>query len=259
MFRDKKGQVTLFVIIGIIILLVAGVFIYARDNEPGTDIVDNILDGRNDASLEGYVKHCMSNIAEDAVMQIAIQGGYKTLTPPYFSTPQIKAPYYLKKGVIKEVPSIKEVEANLAAYMFLDLNSCVGEFEGVKNHELINMTPPIVTANIEEDDVVFVVDYNAYFSDGENIIEIPAISYSYSARIPSYLNASEYIVDAYLYEQKVNYDMLLSVSEENDFSIVTFESGLRDMAFVLIDNKEDFYFKGEKPAIYVFSIQGGLI
>ncbi|MBN1175400.1 hypothetical protein JXA48_02030 [Candidatus Woesearchaeota archaeon] len=258
MVCGKKGQITLFVIIGIIILLVAGVFIYTGNRVNGSDFVDSILDGRNDRSLEGYVQSCMSTVGKDAVMQITLQGGYYELELPYFNAYLLSSPYYLNEGLVENIPSIDTVESNLAKYVFANLHSCVGEFTGVKNYELINMTAPTIDVHIEADGVTFVVDYDAYFNDGDNIKEIQAVTYKYPVRIPTYLNISKLLVESYLYDREVNYDDLLEISGEYNIDILTFDYG-NSMSFVLVDKNKEYYFEDDKPVIYTFAIEGGMI
>lgn len=86
MGKNKKGQVTLFVIIGLIILVAAILyFVITNDlaeKRPSVDIPDVSLEARPAVSI---VKGCLEDISFDALEKIGNQGGM--LNPPEVSYP----------------------------------------------------------------------------------------------------------------------------------------------------------------------------
>ena len=71
----KKAQVTLFVIIGLVILVIAGlVIMIPEDNVPTS------LQAQQDAALiTSTVQQCLAQVGEDSIRVIMQQGGYKEL------------------------------------------------------------------------------------------------------------------------------------------------------------------------------------
>lgn len=83
-----KGQVTIFVIIGAVILLAAGLYFALTEsltaNEPGVDVPDVSLESR--PAVE-QITGCLHDTAKQGLIQIGFQGGYinpiPAAYPPY--------------------------------------------------------------------------------------------------------------------------------------------------------------------------------
>lgn len=77
----RRGQVTIFVIIGLIILLAAALFFFLNkdisEDKPGLDVPDVSLEARPAVEL---IQRCLLNSAEKGLREIGRQGG--TLNPP---------------------------------------------------------------------------------------------------------------------------------------------------------------------------------
>ena len=76
----KRGQVTVFIIVGVLILIVAGVFLYSQDKkiiEKPTTI--------NTAPIISFVEQCIKSTAQEGIFENGKQGGYFIL-PEYSTT-----------------------------------------------------------------------------------------------------------------------------------------------------------------------------
>jgi len=76
----KRGQVTIFIILGIIIVAVIGLFLFAKDAK----IIPPILSGNVDQELQEISEHlasCVLEEAPDCIEKISLQGGF-------FETPE---------------------------------------------------------------------------------------------------------------------------------------------------------------------------
>jgi len=72
----KRSQITLFVIIGIVILFSTLIVLYIRSQVTGDPLV--ILDKD---PVTDYVEHCLLQVTEDAVLLAGQQGGYVDVNP----------------------------------------------------------------------------------------------------------------------------------------------------------------------------------
>src|SRR3989344_3975401 len=71
---QKRGQVTVFIIVGILILAVAGSYFYLRNEvfEADTPVTEaTTLD-----SVQLYVEGCLDKVANEGLKLIGQQGGY---------------------------------------------------------------------------------------------------------------------------------------------------------------------------------------
>jgi hypothetical protein len=89
-FTNTKGQVTLFVIIGVVLFLGALLFFMINSslqmNKPNLDIPDVSLEAR---PANEIVTSCLSTVAEQAMRKIGSQGG--TLHPPTVRYPPYRS------------------------------------------------------------------------------------------------------------------------------------------------------------------------
>ena len=75
----RRAQITLFIILGIIVLSVFGVSYYLLNylgEDQHTAIVEEILDVPADVMpVKTYVDECVSKVAEDGIYYLSLQGG----------------------------------------------------------------------------------------------------------------------------------------------------------------------------------------
>ena len=75
----RKGQITLFIIIGILILIIFAVFYSFFSNqeaEAKRDVVDNSV-------LRLYIEQCVSDVANEGIKLIGLQGGHVEVKEPF--------------------------------------------------------------------------------------------------------------------------------------------------------------------------------
>ena len=76
MIMDKRGQATVFIIIGIVIVVIVALYIVGTQ----TKIIPPLLGGgsaqdqMND--VDNHITECLEDVGEDYIVQIALQGGY---------------------------------------------------------------------------------------------------------------------------------------------------------------------------------------
>ena len=101
----KRGQVTVFVIAGIIILLVFLLFFYII--KINTIFTPEVVVPQEIAPLKSYVEDCINNIGEDAIIRLGMQSGYVEIPEDIAMNPRayisvggpIKLPYWYLNGV----------------------------------------------------------------------------------------------------------------------------------------------------------------
>lgn len=84
---QKKGQVTLFIILGIVILLIcAGVLFYIRQTNSSPNHKTT-----HESTIQGYVQGCVELTSEMALLSIARKAGYGEASE-YMETKNFRAP-----------------------------------------------------------------------------------------------------------------------------------------------------------------------
>ncbi|MBI2151900.1 hypothetical protein HYU21_04200 [Candidatus Woesearchaeota archaeon] len=112
--EGKKGQLTIFIILGLVILVVGSIFyLYFKPNlEQPKQISSNV---------EYFINDCLKKTLESGIKEISLNGGeYLPQDSTYFSEREIK--YYLKNGVTKDFPNL---ETEISKYVAAQMSSCL--------------------------------------------------------------------------------------------------------------------------------------
>lgn len=130
--KSKKGGVTIYIIIGIVILLVAVTAIVYSEN-----IRRFYVESRNPEvkDIRLFIENCLDTQTKEAIQIASLQGGYTEipsvldnkgsyLPPPSLLNPPIKTPYWWDDGV-SYVPSEERVQQELANYVKNNIKSCL--------------------------------------------------------------------------------------------------------------------------------------
>ncbi len=121
---NKKGQVAVFIIVGILILLSAALFFALKEKVSTAEFVQKketsflVSDNANQILL--YTEFCLKSTLNDAVQFTAAHGGYYAL-PEYYSiySPLSVIPYYFSYGEneSKNIPTKERIEKQIAKYV----------------------------------------------------------------------------------------------------------------------------------------------
>jgi len=166
---NKKGQVTIFIILGIIIIMIAFTLSYLnnenfRENFRGIAF-KSIVVPEQAQGVTNYVSGCIEDIAREGIELIGMQGGYVEL-PNYISNnPELylnvaglKIPYWLYgEDSITEIPELEDIETDLENYIVERMNSeC--NLESYKEQGYVFSGDYDVLIDINEKNVNIVLD-----------------------------------------------------------------------------------------------------
>lgn len=74
---NKKGQVTLFIILGIVLLLASALMIYVKDQISSKDFEDLVGNTPTEVRpVQEFIENCMYNVGKQAITLIGESGGY---------------------------------------------------------------------------------------------------------------------------------------------------------------------------------------
>jgi len=160
----KRGQVTIFIIIGIIILIVALLGIAFREQIART--ISRLLYPEAEP-LRVFIERCADITGERAIELASRQGGYTQIPgrlalsfdgflPPPPSPVQV--PMWWYKGV-SYVPAEQQMEQQLSGYIEENLDECLDDFNAFAQFDVIEKGSLTVETDIHENDVRFIVNY----------------------------------------------------------------------------------------------------
>lgn len=191
----KKGQLTVFIIIGIVLLILVGTFVYMQQTRVTREIEAArprvIQVPQYVQPVKDQVEQCINRLATDGLRRIGDRGGYITndvlkhnpieptgsdavqFSPgdsplvPYWwhmssdNDCQSDCTFTTNRPNLFQTEGGTNIEQQLSQYITDNLASCVGNFETYRQRGCtVNaLDPPRVTATVAEDDVFFVGDY----------------------------------------------------------------------------------------------------
>ncbi|MBI2662653.1 hypothetical protein HYX11_04305 [Candidatus Woesearchaeota archaeon] len=129
-FSNKKAQVTIFIILGIIILLAISLLLLFQ-----TEIfrfkTEEIIPTEK-GKIENYLTTCIEQIGEEALFKIGLQGGYIDIPSDIAHdasqnlrlSPNLVVPYWAY-GQQTRIPSLQDIKTRIDNYMKQNLRSCL--------------------------------------------------------------------------------------------------------------------------------------
>lgn len=162
-----KGQVTSFIIVGIMIILIASVVFFLRQSAfEDVDVLD--YSPEDLSPIESYLVHCLDNSARNALLIIGMQGGYIELPGNIYSHPRtflqttqggMKVPLWKIDG--QEVfPDLRLVESQMETFIEKDIKPCVNALTEMDSlGDILFKSDPLVNVSINKEDVSFILNY----------------------------------------------------------------------------------------------------
>lgn len=156
----KRGQITIFIIISILIIAIVALFFMFRGGIGKKESVAPEI-----APIQNFVQKCLDESLEKVVFQVGENGGY------YFlgnipRTPVLEIPYYIKNNQ-NLMPSREKIEGEISRGIKKELILCIGDFSEFAEYEITKGTlkPPIV--KIEPERVLVDLEYPLTIVKGE--------------------------------------------------------------------------------------------
>lgn len=230
---EKRGQVTVFVILGIVIVIIAALLLYFRTNlflfNPTVEDLNSKLD-----PIREHVVDCIAEISEPPIRQIGLQGGYLSTPPDTFRLFNDSTVSYLCYSMpdsprcINRMLTRSEMEQQLSAAVDFALQTCVDvqSFKKLGSFEIITPKKWVVDTRIGSDMVVVTVTYPISLRSTKSSAEVSVQDFSASFNYPL----------GYLYD--VSQDILDYETEFGEFDQMVYM--LAKKGQVRIDKKRPY-------------------
>lgn len=197
---NKRGQITIFIIAGLLILIGASLTFYLIDKgEEKAEIEEAAEIPALMQPIQQHVDSCIKQISEEALIVTGYQGGYNIL--PELSTAELEfnTAYYFHEGN-NIMPSIETVQQQISDYVDEKLNLCLKDFE-VFQGKGYDITAGTINTNtvIAANNVVVNVDLPLSIKKGDVVQELSKFIY----RTPHLNLKAAYDISANLTQEQV--------------------------------------------------------
>lgn len=134
----KKGQLTLFIVIGIVLLFSFSVLFFLKERTVKQDIgyasQKQVEFQTQIPAIKSYIKDCLKQESSIALYILGMRGGNINLPLNHLSTNSFDTSYLYLNGT-NNLPSIEEIEMQLADYISTNILKCA-DFSVFKNVEI---------------------------------------------------------------------------------------------------------------------------
>lgn len=194
--KDKRGQLTLFIVIGI--LVVVGVGTYFFVSQRGLDVGSNKDLAKKFPEVNSLIESCLENITLEGIYFNSLQGGYYEGKENFLSYGAFSLPVYFSDGK-KNLPKLSVWEEELANFIDDNLDFCIDFFDLEKKGysvEVSNKTE--VSVSIKNGSVDVTLNYQITISKEERKVQVKnfkkTIYFDYKGKyedLSSYLDLQE--------------------------------------------------------------------
>jgi len=172
---QRRGQVTAFIIIGIVLLITVGTVIYVVNQREKVRIDVDV--SKEVEPVVSYIEDCVLDIATDGVISLGAQGGYvyipedetgiRLLNPhpnalDVFGNGKLYVPYWFYKtenGLQKEqVPTIDSMEREMERYIGENIYECVANFSNFVGYEIEGFSDVKTEVDIKDKRIIISVE-----------------------------------------------------------------------------------------------------
>lgn len=247
----KKGQVTVFIIIGILLLAMVGLVYYFRapvDEFPKEEAFVGIA-----APVKLYVDLCVEETLSNAVVYVGMQGGYFVVPEPKTDLNIFQIPYYMELADT-HVPNIFDVQGSLQEYITFNLNTCLNNFASFEEQGYtIDYGVIDATVTISEKRVVADVEYPITVSFEGSSQEVKSFRGEVNAEVKKALDASAEFIE-FQKERPLSFVVsdLNGIMADNGLTFEKLDYGEGKSIFSFINEATPV---GGNPFFWVFAVQ----
>ena len=250
-FSSRKAQITIFIIIGIVLLFTSATIIYIKNQ-----ITVQNIQVRKDISnlpLESqavtlFVEQCLKETAVSGAYISAFQGGY--INPPEnrISTEYSDIPFYQYEGR-NIMPSVNVIEYELSYYVAASLPDCINDFENILNPGITITAENIsVETKLAETDINFKAKYPITIVEEGKEQKIFDFYITIPIRLLKTYEISQKIIEKEIENQK-NLDLEFLMNLGMQVTIIPYDEN--EVIYSIYDNKSDIL--DEKSFVFLFA------
>jgi hypothetical protein len=239
---NKRGQITLFIIIGLILLVSVGIVVYLTTERAVKPLEEEVIVPEDVKPVYDYVQSCVNSLAMEGIGLLGLQGGFIQLpgiierTPtayiPIDSENYFKVPLWYYEGEDR-TPSLGFMEREITRHINSGLKDCAGSFEPFKDRMSITEEGNVSTTTmIADDSVILRISWPLALSFGgtEGTKRIKDFVFRMPVRLKQMwelANATMAKENEFTYFENATIDLMAADSENIPLDGLTIECGTK--------------------------------
>jgi len=219
----KRGQVTYFIIAGLIVLI-AVILIFSARLSFLKDVYEeqtNKLIGvpADIKPVEDYVQECLNDVSKTGVDFVLLQGGYYNPNNS-IELDLFKVAYWYDNKDIS--PSLETVQNEISKFINANLNECILTFP--YSDYKINLVNPQAQTTIKKDLILITAEYKANIEYKNITFKLSKFNSKLSHDITNIIDSGKKIVDMESNSQDIDIELIESLNYKVD--IFPYDDGL---------------------------------
>ncbi len=199
----QRGQVTAFMIMGLLILLLVGLFYVQQEKQvPSSLQPQREYRVAETKTVQNFVQQCLEKTAWEGLAKVLSQGGYYEVPgivkAHHDNLAGIEIPYYFYQGTMT-MPPLEFIGQETGKAISAAMKNCVSEFTAFKNQGLrITQKEPVTTVMFLPRETRVELVFPVSITDGTTTTEI----YLFSTMLPFSFKEKYEEVFSYMLQQQ---------------------------------------------------------
>lgn len=206
---EKKGQVTLFVILSVIIVIILLIVIFLKNNifEAEGEIETTLSLSLTQQNVNDLVKICLNELSDKVIYDAGEHGGYSIIEEDFFrgipnddfaeDHPIFVPLVYFQCGGYRVVPEISELERTMEEALEFYLDICLNNFQEYKNQGWeVGGTLVDIKSDVSSENVYIKLNIPRIFRKDDKTFSIESFDYVSNINLPFYVDKSKEIIDS---------------------------------------------------------------
>jgi hypothetical protein len=241
----KRGQVTIFIILAVVIVLAIGIILFIQNR--GADTGEELI-APEISHVHSFVENCIEDVGVESVFHIGRTGGYSQGAE--LAMEDTNVAYYLYERENK-MPTKGRIEKEISRDVEALLYFCTKEFYDFHEEFNISYASPTVNTKIEDNWVVLNVDYPVeltkerktyYFREFKDI-KIPV-------RLGViYDKIADFMEEQVTHPESICLGCVYDLAEKNNLYVRTYDYDNGVILYIVEDEQSTW---GEEKFIYNF-------
>ena len=273
---QKRGQISAFVVLGLVLVLIIAFLFYPKDGLYSTPQLQEELKQSSTIPIEfegveEFINSCLEETIKNGIFVIGKQGGYYDLPEDRsrvvssvefnpFDEERVPiaffielSPYYFDRG-LDLIPKIDFIEKELTNYIEDNLNVCVRDFEDFYDFANFTYDSPKITSKILDDKISVQMDYPIFIQRGNFNFRLNSFSENINFDFYEKYKIVESIIDEQKKDSKfIPIGFITNLAYENNFTFEVTNLDESATLFVLMFNDEKLF--ENSKYIYTFIIK----
>jgi hypothetical protein len=236
----KKSQVTIFIIIGIVLIGIIVLALFLRGKTPVEPIPQDFLPVYN------LVQECLVETGENSLLELGQTAGSNF---DLYNVSNIRSGYYFFEGK-SYLPTKQELADTISEKIKYSLYTCVNSFEELQDFQVVEEDINVKTS-IEDEKVILELDYPLTVSKNGKTTQLEKFNTEILIRLGIiYKVIAEINQEQLENPQAICVNCFQQLAEQNDLNIEVFEYDETTILFMIRDGNSKIK---EEDFVWVFA------